>query len=237
MATTKRSKKMDKLLDTMSKAEREKLYRTNENYEGSKRLMANEDKMYKEKKMREARAKSAAKPKKDSTVKSAKSAVKGRMGKAAEAVKKKAADVKKQVKTATSKPTTYEKDVREARQRSRGTAGTKSGATPVTRNAPTNARGGNKPLLGKTAAQVRSQENYLKRIKSARTKDQAAAAAKAAAKAGLAKGAVKAALKAVPIVGAIDLAIDAYKAVEADGKRTSKGGQMQRSKASSNKKK
>jgi hypothetical protein len=158
------------------------------------------------------------------------SAVKGRMKKATESAKKKASEVKKMAKTATAPAPQNEKKVKEARQRSRGTAGTKSTATPVTRNTTTNSRGGNKPLKGGTAAQARSTENYLKRIKAARSKDAAAAAAKAAAKAGLGKMAIKAALKAVPVVGTASLAKDVYDMATSEAPKKSSGGQMSRKK-------
>jgi len=158
------------------------------------------------------------------------SAVKGRMKKAAEMAKKKAGEVKKMAKTATAPAPENEKKVREARQRSRGTAGSKSTSTPVTRNTSTNARGGNKPLQGGTAAQVRSQENYLKRIKAARSKDAAAAAAKAAAKAGLGKMAIKGALKMVPVLGTASLVKDVYDMATSEAPKKSSGGQMSRTK-------
>lgn len=120
-----------------------------------------------------------------------------------------------------------EQKVKERNQKSRG--GT-AGSTTTTRSEKTNARGGNKPVS--KDAQVKQTKGRMKRVLTARKADAKDEAAKRAAKkAAIKKVASKVATRAIPVVGAALLAKDAYDAVKADGKRTSKGGQMSRKKA------
>ena len=130
---------------------------------------------------------------------------------------------------AKNKPLAGPKEQKEKARQQKSRGGT-ANSTTTTRSEKTNARGGNKPVSKQ--AQVDKTKNRMKRITAARKADaKDEAAKKVAKKAALKKTAGKVAARAIPGVGAALLAKDAYDAVKADGKRTSKGGQMSRKKA------